>query len=68
MYGKPKRTAQEKIRLEMNKCEQAQLSINKQLEQLVEIYQRENAQGFKAETRPETLKWRKQLMTLFTCI
>ena len=36
-YGRPKRIAQEKLRFEMNKCEQAQISIDKQIDAVLEF-------------------------------
>lgn len=35
-YGKPRRIAQEKLRLEMNKCEQAQINIDRQIDILIQ--------------------------------
>ena len=52
----------------MNKCEQAQISIKKQVDVMTEVYDKQNSKGFKFIDRPSTLDWRRKLMTLFTCI
>ena len=39
-YGKPKRIAQEKTRLEMNKCEEAQISIDKMISDIAKEYEK----------------------------
>ena len=64
-YGRPKRTAQEKLRLEMNKCEQAQISIDKQIDAVLEF---SNNGGLSFPSRPEFNTWRSRLMTLQSCI
>jgi golgin subfamily A member 4 len=64
-YGKPKRIAQEKLRLEMNKCEQAQISIDRQIEAINETWQHG---GSHYPQRSSFLEWRQQLITLQSCM
>lgn len=67
-YGRPKRIAQEKTRLEMNKCEQAQINIDKLISELGREYQSNMSKGFAYQGEPPTLNWREKLMTIQTCI
>ena len=64
-YGKPKRVAQEKIRLEMNKCEQSQISIDNQLDSLTSLTSSVIDQY---PHQPEILEWRAKLVTIQSCI
>lgn len=64
-YGRPKRIAQEKLRLEMNKCEQAQISIDNQITTILEV----TAKGAPHyPVKPDFLLWRQKLITLQSCI
>lgn len=54
----------------MNKCEQAQINIDKLISELGKDYQINMENGFKFghEKEPPTLEWRRKLMTIQTCI
>ena len=67
-YGRPKRIAQEKIRFEMNKCEQAQINIDKAINEVKTICDKIEKQSFNFEELPPTLLWRKKLMAIQFCI
>lgn len=59
-YGKPKMIAQERLRMEMSKCEKAQENINKLMESLRDRLQ---------QSAPlDTLQLRELLMTIRTCM
>ena len=52
----------------MNKCEQAQINIDKLISELGKDYQMNMESGFSYHQEPPTLVWRKKLMTIQTCI
>lgn len=58
-FGKPKRLAQERLRMEMSKCEQSQQALNEMMKELREVLGRGQA---------PTLHLRTRLMALRTCI
>lgn len=49
----------------MNKCEQAQINIDKQIDAIADVCQ--NGQTH-FPVKPTFIDWREQLMTLQTCI
>mgnify|MGYP000979653902 FL=1 len=71
-YGKPKRIAQEKLRLEMTKCEKAQETINNLISTLEAKYkefkQKVSSDTYILKEPPLSIEIREILMTLRTCM